>query len=214
MKIASPKENVYYYECNNGQFRLFYFIPPRELKKLCSKKSISSKVLEDFPDGVDLGCTEADFKEFEDAYGYTIPLNPDALRRAFFAIFSTTRSWKNFRGSGFIPAADIERRIKKVDEALPKKKKILEDVSLQLGQLSLTQFRRRRHQQTVLQKQTYEALSKLQVKGINPALTLAQQKFSTINMTKPSSRMRHTSRVSTATRNPSATARAAAGRWS
>ena len=182
MAIASPNENVYYYECNNGQFRLFYFMPPLELKGLCDENRISPNVLKDFPDGVDLGCTEADFKEFEDAYGYTIPLDPYALRRAFFAIFSTTRNWKNFRGSGFIPAADLEHHMKKVDGALLREKKIQEDFKPPPDQLSLKQLRQGRRRQAVLQRQTYEVLRKLQVKGIDPDRTLPQQKFSTIKM--------------------------------
>jgi len=182
MAIASPNENVYYYECNNGQFRLFYFMPPRELKDLCDENRISPNVLKDFPDGVDLGCTEADFKRFEDAYGYTIPLDPRALHRAFFAIFSTTRNWKNFRGSGFIPAADLERHMKKVDRALPKERRIREHVKPPPDQLSLKQLRQRRRRQAVLQRQTYEVLQKLQVKGIDPDLTLPEQKFSTVKM--------------------------------
>ena len=157
-------------------------MPPGELNRLCDENRISKDVLKDFPDGVDLGCTEPDFREFEDAYDYTIPLNPRALRRAFFAIFSTTRNWKNFRGSGFIPAADLERHMKKVDGALLKEKKIQEDVKPPPDQMSLKQLRQRRRRQAVLQRQTYEVLRKLQVKGIDPDRTLPEQKFSTIKM--------------------------------
>jgi len=182
MEIASPKESVYYYECSNGHFRLFYFIPPGELKGLCDKQSISPKVLEDFPDGVDLGCTEADFKEFKDTYAYTIPLDPNALCRAFYAVFSTTHDWENFRGSGFIPAADLERHLEAVDEALLRDKKMQEDIKPPLSEMSLKQHRQRKHQQAVLQRQTEEVLREFQVKGIKPDLNMAQQKFTSINM--------------------------------
>ncbi|MHC4641752.1 MAG: BTB/POZ domain-containing protein [Planctomycetota bacterium] len=184
MAIASPNENVYYYECNNGQFRLFYFMPPRELKNLCDTKRISRNVLEDFPDGVDLGCTEADFKQFKETYDYTIPRDPRALRNAFYAIFSTTRNWKKFRGSGFIPAADLEGHVKKVDGALQKEKKIKEVPDLPPEQLSFKQLQRRRRRQDVRQRETYKVLRKLKVKGIDPGLTLTQQKFSTIKRQK------------------------------
>ena len=70
MAVASPSERVYYYECSNGRFRLTYFIPPGELKRLCAKKRISPQAEKDFPDGVDLGCTEPDFKVFEETYGF------------------------------------------------------------------------------------------------------------------------------------------------
>ena len=180
MAIASPNENVYYYECNNGQFRLFYFMPARQLKELCDKKRISRKVLEDFPDGVDLGCTEADFKRFEEDYNYTIPLDPRALRNAFYAIFSTTRKWEKFRGSGFIPAADLEGRLNKVDGVLKKEKIILEGVKPTQEKLSLRQLHRSRRREDVLERKTHKVLQKLQVKGINPDLTLPEQKFSDI----------------------------------
>ena len=182
MPIASPSENVYYYECSNGRFRLFYFIPPGQLKRLCDEGHISSVALKDFPDGVDIGCIEADFKEFKEAYGYSIPRDPSALRYAFFAIFSTTRNWKHLRGSGFIPALDLERHMKKVDGALQREKKIQEDIKPPPDQLSLKQLRQRRRQQAVQQRQTYQVLRKLQVRGIDSDRTLPQQKFSTIKM--------------------------------
>jgi hypothetical protein len=182
MAIASPNENVYYYECSNGQFRLSYFIPPAQLKKLSDEGRISSDALKDFPDGVDIGCIETDFKEFKKAYGYSIPRDPSSLRHAFSAIFSTTRNWKKFRGSGFIPAADLERHIKKVDGALPREKKIREDIELPPERPSLKQLRRRKRRQAVLQRQKDKVLEELQVKGIDPDRNLAEQKVSAITM--------------------------------
>lgn len=184
MAIASPNENVYYYECSNGRFRLSYFIPPGEIKALCDEKLISRNALKDFPDGVDVGCTEADFKVFKETYGYGIRLDPQALQRAFFAIFSTTRNWKKFRGSGFIPAADLERHLDKVDGTLRKERKTRKVVEPPPGKLSLKQLRQRRRQEGIVGAQTHNVLRKLQVEGIDPDRTLHEQEFSSVNMAK------------------------------
>ena len=95
MEIASPKEPVYYYECSGGRYRLVYFIPPGVLRSLHEQGRISQLALDDLPDGVDLGSTEADFAEFERLYGYRPPHEPSALLQAFFAVFSTTRNWRS-----------------------------------------------------------------------------------------------------------------------
>lgn len=184
MAISSPDERVYYYECNNGRFRLFCCIPFRELKALREENRISPDVLRDFPDGVDLGCTEADFREFEETYGYRLPQDPEALRRAFFAIFSTTHNWKEFRGSGSISAADVEQQIEVVDGALRQAEVVQEKVEPSAGQLPLRQLRQSRHRQARLSTRTRNVLQKLLVRGIDPKRTLSQQQFSPIKMTE------------------------------
>ena len=99
MAICSPREPVYYYECSAGGFRLVYFVPPDDLRQLYGANKISEQALQDFPDGVDLGCTEADFRDFEELYGWRPAADPVQIRRAFLALFSSTRRWKTFRGS-------------------------------------------------------------------------------------------------------------------
>jgi hypothetical protein len=182
MAVGSPSERVYYYECSNGRFRLTYFIPPGELRRLCDDKLISPLAERDFPDGVDLGCTEPDFRHFEETYGFHPQQNPDALRRAFFAILSATHNWKKFCGSGFIPAADLERHVEPVDTVLFEKELMQRDVKPKRDQLSLIQRRQLRRNQAVQQTRTYRVLRELQVKGIDPERTLPQQVFSPIKM--------------------------------
>jgi len=182
MAVVSPSERVYYYECSSGRFRLTYFIPPGELKRLCEDGHVSPRVLEDYPDGVDLGCTEPDFRVFEETYHYRPKQDPDALRHAFFAILSATRKWKKFRGSGFIPAADLERHTESVDTALPIRKPIQVDIAPPGDRLSLKRRRQMGLRQAARKKQTYRALEELQIQGIDPKRTLAQQKFSPIRM--------------------------------
>ena len=91
-----------------------YFIPSDELQLLIEQDKISPQVLEDYPDGVDLDCMKADFDEFENLYGFSPEVDPDAINRAFFAMFSATRDWKTFRGSGFIKSGDLERHFEVV----------------------------------------------------------------------------------------------------
>lgn len=182
MKVSIPKQSVYYYECSNGWFRLFYFIPPGTLERLCKEKRISKDVLNDFPDGVDLGCTEGDFKQFEDEYGYKLPFDPSELRSAFFAIFSTTRKWKKFCGTGFIPAQELERYVKKVTETLTREEVSLQKAQLRAPQMPLPELRQQRQMAATQSKQAYDVLQKLQLRGIDAKRTLSQQEFSAIDM--------------------------------
>jgi hypothetical protein len=182
MEIASPKEPVYYYECSAGRYRLAYFIPPGELQRLHDEGQISDLALEDLPDGVDLSCTEPDFAEFKELYGYRPPYDPDALLRAFFAVFSTTRKWKSFRGSGFIPAKDLEMQMEMVEEELEAAE--LEHVDLAPPPATATPKQRKslKIQQTAQQKRIRRAIKKRPAKGIDPRKSLRQQEFSKITM--------------------------------
>ncbi len=109
--VRSPKESVYYYECSYGNFRLTYFIPFDELARLDKIGKINKQVLEDFPDGVDLRVGETDYVDFQKSYGYRPEVNPEAAKNAFYSILSTTKDWRDFRGSGIIPAKDVENQI-------------------------------------------------------------------------------------------------------
>lgn len=129
MSVAIPRERCYYYECSDGRVRLTYFIPPNELDDMVAAGQISPAVREDFPDGVDLDCTEPDFADFHAEYGYRPDHDPEALQNAFYAIFTSTRGWRTYRGSGLIPAEELESRIPEVDrsvrEAVPEAPAVL-----------------------------------------------------------------------------------------
>jgi hypothetical protein len=184
MAIKTPNQNVYYYECSNGRFRLSYFIPPGQLKKLSKQGRISPKAVKDFPDGVDIGCIEADFEEFEKYYEYKIPLDPKDLRNAFLAILSSTHKWEQFRGSGFIPAADLEDHIKKVDTALSRAVKTKKKTELPPEELSLKQLHQKWRQKADQQKQMEKVLHQLKVKGVDSKKSIAEQSFTKIKKTK------------------------------
>ena len=184
MSIMAPKETVYYYECSYGKYRLTYYIPPNELERLHKEKSISELAVQDFPDGVDLRCTEEEFAEFERSYGYRPPIEPAAVRRAFLAIFSTTQNWKKFHGSGFIAASDLEAHIGKVERALKRKKLIETKAPPPPKRPSLTKHHRHMHRLAIQRKKLHESLEEMRIKGIDPRRTMAQQRFSDIKMGK------------------------------
>ena len=177
MTVATPNKPVYYYECSNGKFRLFYCLPAAELKRLRRANQISPQVVKDYPDGVDLGCTEVDFVEFDTAYGYRPKTNPDVLRRAFFAIYSSTHNWRKFRGSGFIPAADLEQQVGTIEAELREKVSDPTILRATAKKPSLVQRRKSRRKQAVQQKRIIDALKRFRAKGIDPKLTMAKQEF-------------------------------------
>jgi len=184
MEVVSPSESVYYYECSHGRFRLTYFIPHDELQRLHSGERISSQALEDFPDGVDLGCTEADFDVFEQTYGFRPKQDPGALRRAFLAILSSTHSWQRFRGSGFLAAGDLERHVERVEHVLPASEPVRGVLEPLGSPASLKQRRQMGHRRAVRRKRTDNALRKMRIEGIDPKRTLSEQRFTPIKVSK------------------------------
>lgn len=119
MSVAIPQEPCYYFECSAGRTRLSYFIPAGELRRLRRANKISAAAIDDFPDGIDLDCTEPDFASFEADYQYRPKHSAEALRNAFLAIFSSTAGWETFRGTGLIAADELESRIPEVARAVP-----------------------------------------------------------------------------------------------
>jgi len=181
MAISQPREPVYYYECSAGRFRLVYFMPPEMLKPLTGDGTMSKQVLEDYPDGIDLGCTEPDFADFEANYGHRPPIAPEALQRAFFAILSTTHDWKTFRGSGFIPAADLESHVESVEKEL-EKEEALPEAEVVATALPLRERRVRFGRRAARRRRTDRVLEKMPVRGIDAKRTLRQQAFRSIEM--------------------------------
>ena len=42
--VAAPRDPVYYYECSGGDFRLVYFMPPDELRRLKQRGELSQEL--------------------------------------------------------------------------------------------------------------------------------------------------------------------------
>ena len=87
MAVEMPKEPTYYYECSYGDFRLVYHIPFSTVEKLVAKGAIQEKVLQDFPDGIDINCFSAEYDAFKTTYNYKPSADPEKMRRAFLALF-------------------------------------------------------------------------------------------------------------------------------
>ena len=175
MPIRLPQEPVYYYECSAGDFRLVYYIPRNELERLCAEEGLSPATLEDFPDGVDLDCTEPDFRDFDEHCGWRPAHSPNALRRAFSSVRSGTRRWKTFRGTGLITADELEQQLEPVGNALA-----LHDVEevrpepREGAEKAPRRLRRRRLQRRVRQD---DVLERLQLADVDPTVDLKQQSF-------------------------------------
>lgn len=182
MKITTPSEPVIYYECSYGDFRLTYHIPPGQLQPLIDRDKISPKVLEDYPDGVDLQCTVHHFSEFQTQYGYRLPLAPDSIHRAFYALVSSTRDWKDFRGTGFVSVKDLKRFIKKVNAYLEQNQNRIEVIPELPEHPTLEQ---RHHLNTLRARREaliYNLLERMTLEGIDPNQTIKNQRFSPIEM--------------------------------
>lgn len=184
MSVKVPEERVYYYECSAGRFRLVSFLPRVELGRLAAAGRIDQKVLEDFPDGVDIDCTAADFDEFEKSYRYRPEHGADELRAAFLAIFSSTRDWTGFRGSGFLPASSIEDRLEPVEPILRRTAAEAEPEVASTEPTPLEQRVRRARRRSALRRRRTQALERLEMDGIDPGKDLRQQSFGTIQMSE------------------------------
>ncbi len=180
MPISSPTEPVYYYECSGREFRLVYFMPPEMLEQLSEQGQIRPDILEDYPDGVDLVCTSPDFAEFHQEYGYRPEYPADALRRAFFAIYSSTSNWETFRGSGMIPARDLESRVEDLERSLRQDLEFPDEPGAATGTRTLEGRQNTMSPRAIQSSPGYAFLEQLQVEGIDPGRTLREQRFSPI----------------------------------
>ena len=184
MAIQIPDERVFYYECSAGRFRLVCFLPFAELKHLAAKGAIDKKALRDFPDGLDLDCTPPDFAEFEKSYGYRHPHGAEQLRQAFLALFSSTKNWQKFRGSGFLAASELEDRLEPVEAALRGTAAAAQAAARTRAPAAPRDRRALTRRRALLQKKVRRALEKLKVRGIDPRKSLRQQVFKSFKMSK------------------------------
>lgn len=180
MPIASPREPVYYYEVSRGDFRLVYFLPPQVLEQLAEAGRITEQARRDFPDGVDLTCMQPDFDAFERQYGFRHRFSANALRRAFFAILSSTRDWENFRGSGLIPAQDLELQVDTVEGALRGEPEAAAEVKRGADRGALEGRQQRMSREVIEASPAFSLLERMPVEGVDPGRSLREQQFSPI----------------------------------
>ncbi|NNC89642.1 MAG: hypothetical protein HKN82_14400 [Akkermansiaceae bacterium] len=190
MPVEVPAEPVYYYECSNCEFRLIYSIPANELERLVAEGKADKKVLYDYPDGADLTCSETDFAEFHHDYGYRPAHDPEALRNAFYAIWTDTRNWQKTTAAGFIPAGVIEENLPVVEEAappplsLPRGMRSLRAPAPVHVQVPLKARRKFQKARESHQRRLKSALKRMRTKGVNRRKTLDAQDFGKIKMQK------------------------------
>jgi hypothetical protein len=203
MSVRSPKECVYYYECSYGSFRLTYSIPKSELKRLVEEGQIKKQVLDDFPDGVDLRVGETNYRDFKESYGYRPEVDPEVAKKIFYSILTNTKDWKNFLGSGLIPAKDLKERIadieivdeeaasfsdfvltsrKITEEKLPPARMMPERVRRE--KVDLKGSRKLKKSEAKVQKALNDFLQNVRPEGVDPKKTLRRQKFSKLEYTE------------------------------
>lgn len=203
MSVRSPKESVYYYECSYGRFRLTYSISRSALEKLVEDGEIKKKVLDDFPDGVDLKVGETEYKDFKESYGYRPEVDPEVAKKMFYSILTHTKDWKNFLGSGLIPAKDLKDRIddieivdeeavsfsdfvltsrKVTEEKLPSARIMPERVRRE--KVDLKGSRKLRKSEAKVHRALNDFLQNVRPEGVDPKKTLGKQKFSELEYTE------------------------------
>jgi hypothetical protein len=80
MKV--PNQGVYYYESPDDQERLLRWMPREELEASPTGK----KILNDYPDGLDLEVSQEEFDFFKAKYGLDLGVEADFLLVAFEAL--------------------------------------------------------------------------------------------------------------------------------
>ncbi len=186
MSIRSPDERVYYYECSAGKYRLTYHIPYSELMKLVKENKIKKQVQDDFPDGVDLRVSETDYKNFNMVYGYRPEAAPWVTEKVFSSFLYATKDWRQFRGSGLIPAKEIDQKIpnstllltsRETKPMVPTTRKVRGKKILQTDQGELKRHRLARENKVKKQKEIEDLLNKAKPEEINPTKSLQNQNF-------------------------------------
>ncbi len=178
--VEVPAENVYYYEVSRGDFRLLYFIPAAVLTRLVDEGACDRQALTDYPDGIDLPCTEHDFQEFEEKYRYRPKHNPEALGRAFYAKWTDTKDWQIGTHAGFIPASVLEDRIPQVIDIATEESAPEEEISLE----SSTTLQRRSYQAEMSKDQSRlkHKLENLHFEVVDHDRSIEEQRFHKIQM--------------------------------
>lgn len=184
MAVALPLEPIYYYECFYGDSRLTYFIPYHMLEKLVNEQNVDAAVLKDFPLGIDLDCNEPDFQAFKKTYGYRPKYSAEAINQAFFAMYSSTRNWKKFRGTGHIPAKDLEKHIKPITKDLKEQELTIEQLPPLPKEPTSKAKKRWVKKKLNVQSKAQKFLRNLEVKEMDKRKNLTEQSFSQIKMEK------------------------------
>jgi hypothetical protein len=107
LKPSMPVGRVYYFELTPRSHRLIYYVPLRMLQRLVRRRVVRKEVLHDFPFGLEVEVSEAEFRLIREEYGVKPPESADLLWDAFrgFWLNSDRRLVTHF---GTLDAAKVE----------------------------------------------------------------------------------------------------------
>lgn len=181
MPIKLPKEESYFFEITRVTARLLYCIPKNRLHQMVEDQHLNQKIIEHYPDGIDMKVSRLHFDEMKKRYGLTIDIDPTLIWTAYWLI--REKITVPYYGTGFIKRQfleDLANRIRTYTTG--EEREVLEPdqpegLSAYEEKLRQTEIREARE---ALRKK----LLKLRIKEINPEKALNEQPFSQVKMTK------------------------------
>jgi hypothetical protein len=180
MPIKLPKEISYFYEITRVMDRLYYCIPQKQLHLMVRQGKVREKIIEDYPDGVDIKVSTIQYKEFQECYGMTFKIEPQLIWKAFQVVKSKVKK-KHF-GTGFIECRFLENVAKQIQSdfsqvMVPPPKGDLEPAAIK-DQKSV------QRKMWLSEQRLDKRLKKLSIRDIDPKKSIIEQSFSRIKMSK------------------------------
>ena len=180
MPIKLPQEIVYFYEITMLADRLLYCIPQNELNKLVKQGKAQKKIIEDYPDGVDIKVSPIKFKEFQDNYGMKFDLEAELILKAFHLIKTKTK--EHYFGTGFIKSQFLEDIARQIQPDFKEEKvKILKVDFKPLTFKSQKKFQKKMR---LSEQKLVKKLKKHSIKEIDSKKSIMEQSFSKIEMSR------------------------------
>ncbi len=180
MPIKLPQEITYFYEITMVADRLYYCIPKKQLHLMVKQGKVQEKIIEDYPDGVDIKVSPIQFKEFQECYGMTFKMEPQLIWKAFQ--FIKTKMKKKYFGTGFIKRRFLEELAKQIQsdyyQVMIKRPKV------DLEPIAFINQKRVQRKMQLSKKRLDIKLKQLSIKDINPKKSIIEQSFSRIKMSK------------------------------
>lgn len=179
MPIPVPVNRAYYYERGPARSRLYYWIPPDDLKKIESENVLKRPITKDYPSGIDVEVTKDKYEEMSRVYGLVLKSDPDDLLKAFDSI---TESMKGqFPRTGYIQGKYLE------DMALSIRME-LSSIEPEPGRLkpkgiSLKDNRSRFRKKIKRDRKQQRVLKKIQSQYLDRELPFRKQPFTDVEMT-------------------------------
>jgi hypothetical protein len=100
MPIRTPAKRAYYPASPNEITRLVCWIPREVMEKMVQEGQAPASMLEDYPDGLEVEVTEADFEEF----GIRLEVTPTQIKRAYVKLLVD----KSLPSSGMVDGMSLE----------------------------------------------------------------------------------------------------------